>query len=772
VQDQVPSEDKPDQQRLGQDLPTDSGPGDAIPALPKPRFGERFRHFLLDLDARLDFGLFRGGLLAREGFERYRDFMDRYHVAGWRRWLIVEPLSEAATMGLAGLVMMLALAGPAFRETADEDWLKKSELAVTFLDRYGNEVGSRGIKHSHSVPLDELPDHLIKAVLATEDRRFYEHFGIDFGGTFRALVTNARAGGVVQGGSSITQQLAKNLFLSNERTIERKVNEAFLALWLESKLTKNEILKLYLDRAYMGGGAFGVDAAANFYFGKSARDVTLPEAAMLAGLFKAPTKFAPHINLPAARGRANVVLDNLVEAGFMTEGQVFGARRNPARAIDRRDEGTPGYYLDWAFDEMKKLVDTFPRSITDRAFVVRTALDPGLQRAAEDAVENQIRQFGRDYHAKQAAAVLSDLDGAVRAMVGGVDYNASQFNRATDALRQPGSSFKPYVYATALANGFKPTSVVVDGPVCIGNWCPQNYGRSYSGSITLTQAIIRSINVIPVKLSIALGKGNAKIGRAMIVATARRFGIRSPLPDTPSLPIGADEVNVLEHTVAYATFPNKGMAVTPHAILEVRSGTGDTIWRFDRDGKKPTVAISPQVASDMALMMSKVVEEGTAKRAQLEGIKSAGKTGTTNSYRDAWFVGYTGNFVCGVWFGNDDYSPLNRMTGGSLPAQTWHEIMAYAHQGVELKNITGVGPNGLSVGPILDNNKNDALRPVMLTNRGVQALLRVERLMDEAGRAMVAAPAVPSPAATATPPKRADNKVGPDNKVGSVAASN
>jgi penicillin-binding protein 1A len=772
VQDQVPSEDKADQQRPGQDLPTDSGRGDAVPALPKPRLRERFRHFLLDLDARLDFGLFRGGLLAREGFERYRDFMDRYHVAGWRRWLIVEPLSEAATMGLAGLVMMLALAGPAFRETADEDWLKKSELAVTFLDRYGNEVGSRGIKHSHSVPLDELPDHLIKAVLATEDRRFYEHFGIDFGGTFRALVTNARAGGVVQGGSSITQQLAKNLFLSNERTIERKVNEAFLALWLESKLTKNEILKLYLDRAYMGGGAFGVDAAANFYFGKSARDVTLPEAAMLAGLFKAPTKFAPHINLPAARGRANVVLDNLVEAGFMTEGQVFGARRNPARAIDRRDEGTPGYYLDWAFDEMKKLVDTFPRSITDRAFVVRTALDPGLQRAAEDAVENQIRQFGRDYHAKQAAAVLSDLDGAVRAMVGGVDYNASQFNRATDALRQPGSSFKPYVYATALANGFKPTSVVVDGPVCIGNWCPQNYGRSYSGSITLTQAIIRSINVIPVKLSIALGKGNAKIGRAMIVATARRFGIRSPLPDTPSLPIGADEVNVLEHTVAYATFPNKGMAVTPHAILEVRSGTGDTIWRFDRDGKKPTVAISPQVASDMALMMSKVVEEGTAKRAQLEGIKSAGKTGTTNSYRDAWFVGYTGNFVCGVWFGNDDYSPLNRMTGGSLPAQTWHEIMAYAHQGVELKNITGVGPNGLSVGPILDNNKNDALRPVMLTNRGVQALLRVERLMDEAGRAMVAAPAVPSPAATATPPKRADNKVGPDNKVGNVAASN
>jgi penicillin-binding protein 1A len=759
VQDQVPNQGNPDPSEPGQDLIGAERPAQAGPALPKPRFMDRIRNYLLDLDARLDFGLFRGALLAREGFERYRDLMDRFHIAGWRRWLIVEPLSEAASMGLGGLTLMLALAGPAFRETSDEDWLKKSELAVTFLDRYGNEVGSRGIKHSHSVPLNELPDHLIKAVLATEDRRFYEHFGIDIPGTFRAVVTNARAGGVVQGGSSITQQLAKNLFLSNERTIERKVKEAFLALWLETRLTKNEILKLYLDRAYMGGGAYGVDAAANFYFGKSAREVNLAEAAMLAGLFKAPTKFAPHINLPAARGRANVVLDNLVEAGFMTEGQVFGARRNPARAIDRRDEGAPGYYLDWAFDEMKKLVETFPRSIADRAFVVRTALDPGLQRNAEDAVENQIRQFGRDYHAKQAAAVLADLDGAVRAMVGGVDYQSSQFNRATDAYRQPGSSFKPYVYATALANGFKMTSVLVDGPVCIGNWCPQNYGRSYSGSITLLQAIIRSINVIPVKLSIALGKGNAKIGRAMIVATARRFGITAPLPDTPSLPIGADEVTVLEHAVAYATFPNKGMAVTPHAILEVRSGTGDTIWRFDRDGKKPRFAISPQVASDMAFMMSKVVEEGTAKRAQLDGIKAAGKTGTTNSYRDAWFVGYTGNFVCAVWFGNDDYSPLNRMTGGSLPAQTWHDIMAYAHQGVELKQIAGVGPNGATIGPVLEGNKNEALRPIMLSNRGVQALLRVERLMDEAGRALIAGPAAPAEPA-ATTPKRADNKVG------------
>src|SRR4249920_350936 len=461
--------------------------------------------FFLDLDSRIDFGLYQVKTWGRELYERFTEFMDRFHVAGWRRWYFVEPLSEAMTLGTGGFMVMLALAIPAFRETADDDWLKKSELAVTFLDRYGNEVGYRGIKHNDALRLDEFPDHLIKAVLATEDRRFYDHFGIDIPGLFRAITANARAGGVVQGGSSITQQLAKNLFLSNERTIERKVNEAFLSLWLESRLPKNEIFKLYLDRAYLGGGTFGVDGAAHFYFNKSARDVNLSESAMLAGLFKAPTKYAPHINLPAARARANVVLDNLVDAGFMTEGQVFGARRNPATAVDRRDENSPNYYLDWAFDEMRKLVETFPKSYNERVFVVRTAIDMNVQRAAEDAIENQLRQFGRDYHATQAASVLADLDGGVRAMVGGRDYGASQFNRAVDAYRQPGSSFKPYVYTTALMSGFTPNSIVVDGPVCLGNWCPQNYGHSYSGSVTLTQAITRSINVVPVKLSIAIG---------------------------------------------------------------------------------------------------------------------------------------------------------------------------------------------------------------------------------------------------------------------------
>jgi penicillin-binding protein 1A len=691
--------------------------------------------------------VFQSGRWARELYERFSTFMDRFHAAGWKR-LVVEGLSEGATLGVGGLMIMLALAVPAFRETSDDDWLKKSELAVTFLDRHGNEVGSRGIRHNDAIPLADFPDHLIKAVLATEDRRFYEHFGIDVPGTFRALLSNARAGGVVQGGSSLTQQLAKNLFLSNERTIERKVKEAFLALWLEARLSKNEIFKLYLDRAYMGGGAFGVDAAAQYYFAKSARDVNLAEAAMLAGLFKAPSRFAPHINLPAARARANVVLDNLIEAGLMTEGQVFGARRNPAIAVDRRDDPAPDYYLDWAFEEMKKLADTLPKSVHERVFVVRTALDMNLQRVAEETVEAKLKQYGQEYHAKQAAMVVADLEGGVRAMVGGRDYGASQFNRATDALRQPGSSFKPYVYAAALTHGLKPTSIVVDGPVCIGNWCPQNYSGGYAGSMTITQALTRSINTIAVKLTTAVGNGSPRAGRAKVVALARKMGLRTPLTDTPSLPIGAAEVTVLDHTVAYATFPNAGKAVVPHAVLEVRTGNGEVVWRFDRDGKKPQQVLSVQVAQDMNMMMSKVVDEGTARRAALDGIRAAGKTGTTNAYRDAWFVGFTGNFVGGIWYGNDDYAPLNRMTGGALPAMTWHDVMTFAHQGVEIKPIPGLAPGTPSQQVAANAARADpSQRPTNLTRRGADVLLRVERLFEDATRAVAVnadAPAPPS----------------------------
>jgi penicillin-binding protein 1A len=724
----------------------------------KPTFAEYVRRFFLDLDARIDSGLFDAGRWARELYERFVTFMDRFHVAGWKRWALVEPASEAATLGAVGLVLALALALPAFYETSDEDWLKKSELAVQFLDRYGNEVGARGIKHNDSIPIEEFPDHLIKATLATEDRRFYEHFGIDIPGTMRALVTNARAGGVVQGGSSITQQLAKNLFLSNERTIERKVKEAFLAIWLETRISKNQILKLYLDRAYLGGGAFGVDAAAQYYFNKSARDVNLAESAMLAGLFKAPTRYAPHINLPAARARANTVLDNLIEAGMMTEGQVFGARRNPAIAVDRRDERQPNYYLDYAFEEMKKLVDKLPKSVQERVFIVRTGLDVNLQRQSENAVEETLREYGRQYGARQAATAVFETDGTLRALVGGRDYSESQFNRATDALRQPGSSFKPYVYSVAFIHGLKPTSIVVDGPVCIGNWCPHNYSGGYSGSQTLTSALVRSINTIPVKLSITVGNGNPRAGRNKIVDLAKKMGLRTPLPDTPSLPIGASEVTVFDHAAAFATFPNGGLAVTPHSILEVRSATGELIWRFDRDGPKPRRVMPAQVAADINMILNQAVEAGTGRRAILDGVRAAGKTGTTNAYRDAWFAGYTGNMVAAVWYGNDDYAPTNRMTGGSLPAMTWKKIMAYAHQGIELKPIPGVpahpGPVGPAVAAAPGARPGDEIpRPTLLTKKGADVLVRIERALEEASRSL-AAPAADRTVETApqTPP--------------------
>jgi len=719
----------------------------------------KLKKLFLGADAWIDFSLFRSATGLRESWERFSTAMDKFHVAGWRRGLN-EIVSEGATLGTAGLILMLALAIPAFRETSDDDWLKKSELAVTFLDRFGNEVGTRGIKHNDAVPLDQFPDHLIKAVIATEDRRFYDHFGIDIAGTARAMVTNARAGGVVQGGSSITQQLAKNLFLSNERTLDRKIKEAFLAMWLEARLTKNEILKLYLDRAYMGGGTFGVDAASQYYFNKSARDVDLPEAAMLAGLFKAPTKFSPNVNLPAARARANVVLDRLVESGFMTEGQVFGARRHPATPVDRSDDRAPNYYLDWAFDEMKKLVDTFPKSMTERVFVVRTALDPNMQRAADLAVENSIRQYGQEYHANQAAAVLMEVDGSVRAMVGGRDYGASQFNRATDSLRQPGSSFKPYVYASALLHGMKPSSTVLDAPICIGNWCPHNYGGGYHGSMSLIQALTHSVNTVAIRLSIIVGDGNAKLGRARIVKLAHDMGIRTPLPDTPSLPIGADGVELLDHTGAYGTFPNLGMKVVPHAILEVRTGAGKLVWRFDRDGQKPVRVLPAHVAQDMITMMNSVVENGTGRRARLDGIAAAGKTGTTNAYRDAWFMGYTANFVCGIWFGNDDYTVTNRMTGGSLPAMTWHSIMAYAHQGVEIKQLPGVPvPHERQEQNVALKGKGDGQapppRPILLTRRGVDILVNLEKTMDDANKALG-----PLPTASASRDRQARNKNG------------
>ncbi len=729
----------------------------------KASWRQRLSRAMLAADAWVGARLWESGEDARTRWASFSAFMERFRVEGPARGLVALAC-EGLTLGFFGAMAMLALATPAFRETSD-DWLKKQELAVTFLDRYGVEVGRRGIRHDDSIPLDDLPDHLLKAVLATEDRRFYEHFGIDVIGTLRAVTVNARShSGVVQGGSSITQQLAKNLFLSNERTLERKVKEAFLALWLEFHLSKKEILKLYLDRAYMGGGAFGVQAASEFYFGKSARDLTLAESAMLAGLFKAPTKYAPHVNLPAARGRANVVLDNIVAAGFMSEGQVYAARRNPATAVDRHQESNPDWYLDWAFSEIKELAASGKLG-DDRVLTVRTALDSGLEQRAQQAIEDNLRQFGPQYHARQAAtAIIESSTGAVRAIVGGRDYGASQFNRATDALRQPGSSFKPYVYLAAIASGkFKPNTIVVDSPVCIGNWCPKNYGGTYGGSVPLAVALAKSYNTVAVKLTTAVGDGNPKIGRARVVDTARRMGVTAPLVDTVSLPIGAAEVTVLEHSAAYAVFGNGGKRVEAHAATEIRNSRGETIWRRDRDGKQPEAVFAPAVIADMNLMLTKVVEEGTARRAILgPDIKVGGKTGTTNGYKDAWFCGFTGNYTACVWYGNDDDSPMNNMTGGSLPAQTWRDFMAYAHQGVELKPLPGAPLDPARAPAVAAAQPAPAApgapgkivelgpqRPASLSRRSAEALGDIEQAMRSAAAGTPAA----KPAEPAPPPK-------------------
>jgi len=704
------------------------------------RRGPRF----IEIDAWVDSSLYRAGKIVAAWAESFSLFMRRFRVTGWKRG-IVEVLGDALTLGAGGAVVMLTLALPAF-EVTRTDWRSQGDYSVTFLDRYGTEIGQRGIRRSESVALSDMPDHLIKAVLATEDRRFFDHFGIDVLGTFRALGENLRANSVVQGGSSLSQQLAKNLFLSNERTIERKVKEAFLAMWLEANLSKQEILKLYLDRAYMGGGNFGVEAASEFYFGKSVKDVNLAEAALLAGLFKAPARYAPHINLPAARARANEVLTNMVQAGFLTEGQVIGARRHPADVVERAaGTGAPDYFLDWAFDQVKKM------NLPERTLTVRTTVDLSLQKEADEAVESTLRESGEAYRVKQAALVAVDPDGAVRAMVGGRDYGESQFNRATDALRQPGSSFKPFVYATAMLNGYTPKSIVQDAPICIGTWCPRNYSGGFSGPVTLTTALVKSINIVPVRLAQA-------IGRDKIVETAHRMGITTELKISRSLPLGAAEVTVLDMAGAYSVFANGGFKATPYAFTQVIGAQGDILYDRRKTPPPHERVLAEEAVRSMNEILVQIPEWGTGRRAKLEGIRTAGKTGTTSAYRDAWFVGFTGNYVAAVWFGNDSYAPTRRLTGGILPAATWNKFMTFAHKGIELKPIPFVEPEKPPEGEAVvadasaaaaeeEANADASARPVSLSAGTTERLIAIEGLLTRARSLKPVAALGPAPVA-------------------------
>ncbi|MET0746924.1 MAG: transglycosylase domain-containing protein [Rhizobium sp.] len=649
------------------------------PDRPEPRPRRRKRFLLLRLDSLIDSTVWNAGFRAGEIWEDITIFFRRFRMRGWKR-LFFECLGEGLTLGVLASVVMLALAMPAFESTSG-DWRNRGNFAVTFEDRYGTVIGHRGIIHENSVPVDELPDYFVKAVLATEDRRFFDHFGIDIFGLFRALTVNAQAGGVVQGGSTLTQQLAKNLFLSNERSIERKIKEAFLAIWLEANLSKKEILSLYLDRTYMGGGTFGAAAAAQYYFGKNISDVNLAEAAMLAGLFKAPSKYAPSVNLPAARARANDVLSNLVQSGFMTEGQVVAARRNPASVVDRAQVASPDFFLDWAFDEVQRLSSRF----AERSLIVRTTIDMSLQKASEDAVASSLLEYGEHYHAGQGASVMIENGGAVRAMVGGRDYGESQFNRATKALRQPGSSFKIYTYSVAMENGMTPATTIVDAPISWGNWSPHNYENRYEGRVTLTEAIAKSINTIPVRLA------KEHFGIQPIRDMAKRLGVETPIRNDKTIPIGTSEVTVLDQATAYATFPADGLQSRRHGISQVLGYNGKILYDFDRDEPAAQRVLSEKAEDSMTQMLTQIPVIGTGRKAALDhGIVVGGKTGTTQAYRDAWFIGFTGNYTCAVWFGNDDYTSTNQMTGGTLPAMTFKKIMDYAHQGVVLKPIPGI----------------------------------------------------------------------------------
>ncbi|MEO0546354.1 MAG: PBP1A family penicillin-binding protein [Pseudomonadota bacterium] len=719
------------------------------PFAPKRKFSAWTQ--MMRIDSWVDDRVYRTLSGGGEFWESLTVFFRRFRVYGFKKSL-VELSCEGLTLGVVGAVLMLALAKPAFEQT-EKDWRTQRQYSVQFLDRFGNEIGRRGVLHSEAEPIEKLPDHFVKAVLATEDRRFFEHIGIDFLGLVRAMIENARANSVVQGGSTITQQLAKNLFLTNERTLDRKIKEAFLALWLEYNLSKKEILKLYLDRAYMGGGAFGAAAAAEFYFNKNIKDVSLAEGAMMAGLYKAPAKYAPHINLPSARARANEVLTNMVQAGFMTEGQVINARRQPASVVEREKKASPDYFLDHAFEEVKRLALGFPTN----TLIAKTTLDPSLQGAADDAVISHLRQYGEDYNAGQAAMAVIERGGAVRAVVGGRDYGESQYNRATRARRQPGSTFKPFVYAYAMENGFTPKTMVNGGSITIRGWTPKNYGGRGFGRVSMTTALVRSINTVPVRVA-------AQLGRGPIVKLAAEMGVESPLSAEPAMPLGTNEMTVLEQATGYGVFMSGGFTTNRHTVVQIADTQGNTLYDFKQDGEKPRRVLSDKATRAMNVMLTQVTEWGTGRRAKLDGIRTAGKTGTTQAYRDAWFVGYTGNYSAAVWFGNDNYSPTNRLTGGRLPAMTWKKFMTYAHQNTEIFELPFVEAetNAAPKKPKAPTDGNEAETPVNVVRQKPLPLETATILRDLERALRRAAPLKPQPIVGAQRPVDQPTRVAAD----------
>ncbi|MBL8808511.1 MAG: PBP1A family penicillin-binding protein [Rhodospirillales bacterium] len=550
--------------------------------------------------------------------------------------------------------------------------------SLVFVDGGGETVATYGDLYGGLVKLDDMPPWLPMAVLATEDRRFYTHMGIDPQGLARATLANLRAGRVVQGGSTITQQLAKNVFLSSDRSFKRKIQEMLLAFRLEHAFSKDEILTIYLNRVYLGAGTYGVEAAARRYFGKSARDVNAHEAAVIAGLLKAPSRYAPTASVERAKARAGEVLDNMVEAGFMTAAQRGAAARLPLAAAGATvAQRGSRYFTDWLAEQVQGFVGYQTQDL-----VVVTTMNPRLQRVAEAALDDILAREGQKASVEQGAFVLMRPDGAVEAMVGGRDYAKSAFNRAVDARRQPGSAFKAFVYLAAAEQGLRPDESVADGPLQIQNWKPRNFDSKVFGEISVRDAFARSVNTSAVRIA-------QRAGVDAIVREARTLGISSPIPRNLSIALGTADVNLLELTGAYAAFANGGDGVLPYAIVEIRDPGGRVLYR--RQGSGPGRVISPGALSVMQDLLQAVVRQGTGRAAALDR-PAGGKTGTTNDYRDAWFVGFTADHVAGAWFGNDDATEMERTTGGSLPARLWKAVMIEAEKGLPARALPGTQP--------------------------------------------------------------------------------
>jgi penicillin-binding protein 1A len=545
----------------------------------------------------------------------------------------------------------------------------KAAPGMTFLDRDGNKLATRGPRHGERVTLKTLPAYVPLAFLAAEDRRFYSHGPVDWRGVARAAWANWRAGGVVEGGSTLTQQLARTLFLRPDQTTKRKVQEAVLAYKLERRMSKDEVLELYLNRVFFGAQAYGVDAAAQTYFGKPARQLRLAEAALLAGLPKAPSRLSPAVDMNAALERSRLVIARMRAEGWLTDAQAAAAAaETPVLVPEAPEDRDFGWVLDLAQAEAQRLATGHAPDL-----VVRLSIDPAMQRAAAGIVRDQMAASGRRSGARQAALVALGPDGGVRALIGGVDHRYSPFNRAVQAERQPGSAFKPLVYAAALESGVRASDTRVDAPFRFRGWTPANYGGGYSGTVTVADALARSINTVAVRLA-------QEAGPASVASIASRFGI-SGIPQNPGLSIalGAYEVNLLELTSAYQVLQQDGRRMEPYLIQEITSSGGEMIYL--RPQRLPARVYDAARAGEMVRMLEGVIDHGTGKRAAI-GRVAAGKTGTSQRWKDAWFIGFTPDWVVGVWTGNDNGQVMNKVTGGDLPAQIWRRFMLVAHKGL------------------------------------------------------------------------------------------